>query len=167
MKKSIDSSKEQTKEAPKGSWIGSTVSSIALALALTFSGCSTPVEKIQKQQERVRKLESERLVTADHYEEIYIQRNVQKDLKKKWASEAIDEEIIYSTNAIEQKDEKLEKLSKKLEKEQKKLHKLEEKYPEAASSRIYERNEIDKWSYIRDEYEKANEEMNKRRKAKK
>lgn len=82
MKKSIDSSKEQTKEAPKGSWIGSTVTSIALALALTFSGCSTPVEKIQKQEEKVKQLTSEYLVKADHYEEISTQQNIQIDLKE-------------------------------------------------------------------------------------
>lgn len=170
MKNSMNGSKEQTKKTPKNSGISSTIRTVGLALILTLSAaaCSTPVEKIQKQREKIHKLERELFVKSDHLEELAIQQNVQIDLEEKWAHPSINQEIWYSTNQIEKYREDIWKIKDELAEEQEKLFKLEEKYPDAARSRLKtERADINEASYIRQEYENTKKEYDKRRKTSK
>lgn len=130
---------------------------LVLLLSAALWGCSTPAEKIQKQQEEVARLEYKLKQQSKNYHNVARQQNIQIDLREEWADPTINQEIWYATDRANDYDKEIEKTKKKLAKAQEKLAKLREEYNVVASPSNSNCSKLNpnKYDYIPEEFNRA------------
>lgn len=123
---------------------------IMAMIALVLGGCSTKEEKLQKQINKVQRLEYALKQQSENYRQVAEQQNIQQDLKDGWADPTINQEIWYSLDWAETQDGKIYETKKKLGKAQKKLAKMREDWYGTTSSGG--KLNPEKYGYIPKEY---------------
>lgn len=138
---------------------------ITAAIALALSGCLSKEEKYQKQLQKVQELEYKLDQQAENYNQVWLQQNIQQDLKQWWADPTINQEIWYALDRAEDQDEKIAKTKKKLSKAQRKLAEMSEDMAshrqeqeinkQREKERLNTRLNSNKYDYIKEEYKRS------------
>lgn len=133
-----------------------------LALCATLTWCQTKEQKIERQARKVAELEYMLQKQSENYHRVYIQENVQQDLKQEWADPTINQEINYSLNWAADQDVAIARTKQRLNRAQRKLARMQEQWwwahydQQSNEERLNTRLE-DKYDYIKEEFERSRE----------
>jgi len=132
---------------------------ISLAICTALGSCWSRESKLNSQEQKVAQLEYKLQKQAENYHKVYVQENVQQDLKAQWADGTINQEISYSLDYAAKQDEKIARTKKRLNRAQKKLTRMQERwwaasftqpYPDGLNTRL-----TDKYNYIPEEFSRT------------
>jgi len=132
---------------------------ICAAIWMALTSCWSRESKINSQQKKIAQLEYKLQKQADNYHKVYIQENIQQDLKAQWADNSINQEIGYALNYADKQDKKIARTKRRLNKAQKRLSHMQERWWVSDSSK-FNPDELntrltDKYDYISEEFERG------------
>lgn len=139
-------------------WIRDT--GMILALCATLTWCQPKETRIERQTRRVAELEYMLQKQSENYHRVYIQENIQQDLKEEWADLTINQEIDYSLNWAADQDVAISKTKRRLNRAQRKLARMQEKWWWAIHDKKSNEERLnirldDKYDYIPEEFERS------------
>ena len=132
---------------------------ICAAIWMALTSCWSRESKINSQQKKITQLEYKLQKQAENYHKVYIQENIQQDLKAQWADNSINQEIGYALNYADKQDKKIARTKRRLNKAQKRLSHMQERWwvsdspkfnPDELNTRL-----TDKYDYISEEFERG------------
>ena len=136
--------------------------SMILALCATLTWCQPKEARIERQTRKVAELEYMLQKQSENYHRVYIQENIQQDLKEEWADLTINQEIDYSLNWAADQDVAISRTKRRLNRAQRKLARMQEKWWWAAYDKKSNEERLntrldDKYNYIPEEFERSRE----------